>query len=360
MAAPRRPPYCGISRFQNCTVDASRRLGHHEWKLVTDDPGKLCTGSFVSLLSTDSFVDAALCLHNQLRLVRSACDHVLVYDDRALTAAAIGRLSTIFPPQNLIPLAMLVSRSQAQVARARQQNLTSRGRAFAGRLTREDGTSRGTFAAEAVKKLWLWALPPERFPLACILDLDVLVTANLDALLRSAQVLPPESSHDVAAVSALGCWQGANVFNSALVVFRPSLAKLEALLRRERSFERVGQACENAFTDQSLLNAEFRGGCADYRVPRPCDTVRWQRLPLSYNVNVQMVANVPEEAWDGAEVALIHFAGRYAKPWQPLPKLENIPAARHAALRREGISRERWRRACNATPDVRPMFRRRA
>ena len=32
-----------------------------------------------------------------------------------------------------------------------------------------------------------------------------------------------------------------------------------------------------------------------------------------------------------------------------LPSLANIPASRHAALRREGAVRERWRRACNAT-----------
>lgn len=138
-----------------------------------------------------------------------------------------------------------------------------------------------------------------------------------------------------------------------LLVFRPSLTRLEALLRRERTYERVGQACENAFTDQSVLNGEFRGGCGDYRVAAPCASVQWRRLPLSYNVNVQLLASAPAEAWSGAEVGLVHFAGAYAKPWRAMPSLANVPLERHAAMRRESHARDRWRSACNATAPTR-------
>ena len=123
--------------------------------------------------------------------------------------------------------------------------------------------------------------------------------------------------------------------------------RAEAVARRERSLERVGQACENSITDQSVLNGEFRGGCSDYRAG-PCATLAWRPLPLSYNVNVQMLANTPEDAWAGAQLAVVHFAGSYAKPWLTAPQTAPTPE-RRAALAREGQWRERWRRACKAS-----------
>ena len=116
--------------------------------------------------------------------------------------------------------------------------------------------------------------------------------------------------------------------------------------------ERVGQACENAFTDQSILNGEFRGGCRDYRQRAPCGDLAWWPLPLSYNVNVQMIASIPELHWRGAEIALVHFAGGYAKPWLPMPSRGSERKGYFAErLQRERHARQLWRRSCNASSD---------
>ena len=171
---------------------------------------------------------------------------------------ALSRLQQSFAANHLLPLSSLIERSAAQIARARQTVCTSRKCAKGGRLTNNSYRgSGGLLEVHSVKKIWLWALPSTRFPIACYLDLDVLITSNLDALIEGP------TSFELAAVQAVGCSSGLNVFNAALLVFRPSLSRLESLLRRERSYERVGQACENAITDQSVLNAEFRG-CRDY------------------------------------------------------------------------------------------------
>ena len=160
------------------------------------------------------------------------------------------------------------------------------------------------------------------------------------------------SKLNLAAVPALGCTSGHNVFNSAVLVFRPSLKGLEALLRRERSYANVGQACEvcalhqavaptspelhqdvtpppsgahqplpwqYSFTDQSILNAEHRGGCQRYDTRRVCHDVIWKRLPLSYNVNVQLFSSFSPTYWSLAEVAVVHYKGPYAKPWVQIP-----------------------------------------
>ena len=338
---PPLPPFCGHSRFANCTTASSSSTPvDAEWRLLKDS-GSGCLGSFVSLLTTDAYVEAALCLHTQLRLLKSTCPLVLVYDDAYLSAAALSRLQQSFAANHLLPLSSLIERSAAQIARARQTVCTSRKCAKGGRLTNNSyRASGGLLEVHSVKKIWLWALPSTRFPIACYLDLDVLITSNLDALIEGP------TSFELAAVQAVGCSSGLNVFNAALLVFRPSLSRLESLLRRERSYERVGQACENAITDQSVLNAEFRGGCRDYRSPAPCGSV-WRKLPLSYNLNVAVYTMMPEESWEGVELGLIHFAGHYAKPWKAMPNPENVASpVKKAAMYREGRVRERWRRAC--------------
>ena len=339
------PPYCG-ARFPNCSTTAVSD-GIEEWRLLPRDNNFNCAsgGSFTSLLLGDELVPAALCLRKQL-LKSSSCPLVLVYDVRSLSTVNEARIVTVFGSSNLIKLEDLLLRATPTIRRARLTALGVRGRKVAGRLTNDTfaaQTSSSRWEAQALKKLWLFALPEERFPLACFVDLDVLIQANLDPLLDPRLL---SGSHRIAAVSALGCPTGGNVFNSAVFVYRPSLATLGALLRRERSFERVGQACENSFTDQSLLNAEFRGGCASYSQPHKCGNLGWNRLSLSYNVNVQMIAALPEASWAGAGVAVIHFAGYYAKPWHALPK-RSADAFRQLVMERERKMRERWLAVCS-------------
>ena len=93
---PPLPPFCGHSRFQNCSVPhSSAATVDEEWRLLRGFNSG-CLGSFVSLLTTDAYVEAALCLHTQLRLLKSTCPLVLVYDDAYLSATALSRLQQSF------------------------------------------------------------------------------------------------------------------------------------------------------------------------------------------------------------------------------------------------------------------------
>jgi hypothetical protein len=349
---PPSHPFCG-RRFPNCTwpPSAAAAIDDDEWQLLP--PSTACAGSFVSLLTSEAYTSAALCLHAQFQRVHTRCPFTLVYDDAAIGESSSKRLALTFGTR-LLRLSELVASVGAIVRKAREQPLINkRARALAGRLTRPAaGNGPKSWGLQSLQKIWLWSLPPARYPLACFVDLDVLIRENLDALL-DPRVLDHEGvagteSFSLAAVSALGCRTGANVFNAALLVFRPSRTTLSALLRRDRSFERVGQACEVSLTDQSLLNAEYRGSCVPQRAGSTlCKGVRWRRLPLSYNVNAQQLANIPTRYWRGVNVALVHFAGGWSKPWDVLPA--SAPPERRAALRREGHVRDEWRHACNAT-----------
>ena len=369
---PHHPPYCG-DLFPNCTVPArvspSSGPPPFEWRLVPQRGatahGKCPSGgSFVSLISNDLFLDAALCLPKQLQQHGSTCPFALVYDADFVSRPALDSLKRAHV--RVLPLQSLIQRAEETIRRVQGMPLApknARARHLAGRLTSNTSFAklhRSSLTVAMLHKVWMWALPPSEFPMACFIDLDVLVRSNLDPLLDATTVFRrhhsgfgalttshTRASVSVAAVSALGCTHGANVFNSALFVFRPSMAQLEALLLRDRSFDRVGQACEVIFTDQSLMNAEFRGGCLNYgtRGHDACRDVEWARLPLSYNVNVQLYIALPEALKRGLDVAVIHFAGKYAKPWLPLAPL--APGANRSTERaRERRVRHEWQRLC--------------
>ena len=345
-----RQPYCG-ERFRNCSIshlgDPLQDL-QDEWKpLPEPEPKCRSGGSFVSFLSGDIFVPAAICLLRQLRRVNSACPVSLVVDAANVSPNNTRRVVREFGQGSVLRLDTLQTSpaALAAVARASKVPLGGRGKKVAGRLTNISLSSSSKWEIKALHKLWLFALPDSLFPLACFLDLDVLVLANIDGLLSERTL---GAGGGLAAVPALGCRHGANVFNSAVFVFRPSISTFESLLRRERTYDRVGQACENAFTDQSLLNAQFRGGCPAYNHPTPCRNLEWRRLPLNYNVNIQMWSSVPGAHWEGIKVAVIHFAGAYAKPWNQMP-LSSSKSTRYQSLERERVMRYRWRRDCSTS-----------
>jgi len=287
----------------------------------------------------------------------------------------------------MFKLEALINRAARVVAAARQ---AKRGLSLgdrAGRLTRGPGDralssnspgsggpeSATRFSDESLKKVWLWALPSERFPRVCYLDVDVLLRANIDVLLAPSLLsaplphqvkvpdeIPSPSSmplahgdaggahFEIAAVPAVGC--SVNVFNGGVLVFRPSLATLEALLIRERTYERLGLACEPGFTDQSLLNAHYRGGCSQYAQRSGiCTSSSWRRLPLSYNLHVAAASAASSTYWAHRPIGLVHFAGRRSKPWDALVAwraTNHLPPERAAALQREGQLRQQWRQAC--------------
>ena len=177
-------------------------------------------------------------------------------------------------------------------------------------LARPAGWARRTH-----QKLLLWALPGYRT--AAFLDVDLLVTRNIDALLHVA---------GFAAVSALP-YQTAQ-FNSGVFVFAPDLDEAAALLDLSRravfrlpkggaapssanaadgaasdggGWVKIAPAGERfALSDQSILNHHFRG--------------KWHRLPYGYNAGVKMITH-GAKMWARVDKAVVHYVGR-PKPWE--------------------------------------------
>ena len=103
-------------------------------------------GSFVALVSGETFATGATCLKRQLHRVGSVCPLVLVHGDRpgfALTPATQQRLEKSFGYSSLLPLTTLIGR-MAQFSNSTLVELSSA-------------------VAKHMLKLYLWALPRERF-----------------------------------------------------------------------------------------------------------------------------------------------------------------------------------------------------
>lgn len=197
--------------------------------------GMKCPGSFATIIAGEEYAALALCLHRQLRRQGSSCPLVVVYSDvdsgHRVSQRTLDRLAETVGPSNLIPLTKLVLRAQSHPSIAWPIGEQSE----AGTSGEQPGLRKWTNAAQwgagrlayGVHKYWLWALDAERFPRVAYLDVDVLVLRNLDTLLFQ------EFSHGLAAVTSAPFCQ-ARLFNSGVLVLKPSLATLVRLLLGHR------------------------------------------------------------------------------------------------------------------------------
>ena len=269
--------------------------------------GASCTcngGSHVSLVVRDALVPAALCMKAQLQRLGSVCPYVIVHD--LLSDPSLARLQHAFGSRHLFALADLKSAAEAS---SRNASISSSARLVTNASTSEtaaagheampdapapagghamssgrsdertSGGSTGrksTSSHEAgrrlyeadvynpVTKMFLYALPRTRFPVALSLDVDLLLLANPDRLLCSAWngsmaaepcFEPPIRYH--------AKWAG---FGTGYFLFRPDSngddmrhmmhVMANGLRIRPTKLPRV---CESIHTDQSKLNAALAG-----------------------------------------------------------------------------------------------------
>ena len=297
----------------------------------------------------------ALCLAHQLIRVKTSCPHLLFHDDRPtamLPKETLHRLtqvhSHVYAASWLWSQANLsaspLPEATATVVRARP--LTSQ----AGRRLFESGSQ--FIAGTLLLKLYLWALPPTLWQRIVYIDLDVLVQHNIDALLS----LPFEEPLAAVHTGAHGCAPpSSHPFNSGLLVIKPSMSTLRALLLRScvlssssrllptrgataladtlaaaesgmfapssywshvrskatcaKAFadgrhvhgHEIGRhkACEKSLLDQSLLNMHFRSN--------------YHRLSYTYNAPALWKRAPPVRV---ADIAVLHFNSE-PKPWSP-------------------------------------------
>ena len=205
--------------------------------------------AFVTLIANESYVSGALCLKRSLMRVRSACPIVLVVAD-PLPADAMAQLESEYDSSNIRRLSALrlsLDTYEQWVAHGPQDKLgVSAGRRLqhlqpAGSAKGKGGGElrntrqlhrAGGWAKRTHQKLLLFALGGYRR--MAFLDIDMLVTRNIDALLDS-QLIPAS----FAAVAALP--YSTSSFNSGVFVFEPSLATAAALddLSRRATFRPV-------------------------------------------------------------------------------------------------------------------------
>ena len=189
-------------------------------------PQAPCAGAvYATLLAgTDGYAKAALCLGRQLRVVGARCPLLVVFDDlsseNGLNASTYRSLALEMGGTDwLIPLSWLLKRSQGSTTLPSGLQL-KRGAA--------EGSSSGSFqhwTLHTHKKLYLWALPPTRFPKVAMIDSDVVLLSSPD------DALAVELTADKP-IAAVAC--GTGKFNSGFVVFKPSLQVLGALMTISR------------------------------------------------------------------------------------------------------------------------------
>ena len=72
---------------------------------VANTSAASCSGTFVTVLSNARYAGAAMCLHDQMQQVNSACPVLLVYNDKAQLPMA--QLENQFGRQHLLPVSLL-------------------------------------------------------------------------------------------------------------------------------------------------------------------------------------------------------------------------------------------------------------
>ena len=165
------------------------------------------TAAIVTMVSGNHLVPAALCMHKQLQMVASKYPYHIVYDDvvAKLPESSLAKLQDTFGPGGMVPISTLLPpRIKSSAAASSQSH---------GRRLYVSWHTELTHL-----KVWLWALPPERYPQALSIDLDMLVLSNFDHFLTTT--LPPHSLIGGKLCKTL--WG----FSTGIFLFRPSPAVL--------------------------------------------------------------------------------------------------------------------------------------
>ena len=297
----------GVMSSEGMNVSA---FANAHWRLTlpvdarpSSSTAPCAAGAFVSLISGPRYINAILCLAKSLARVASVCPYVVTHDDRpsmALAAVDVARMTDVLGPSNIVPITALFSRlphvdhlirlnfSQyesftAAVMRTIPTPTTVPAIRVPGRRL-YDGSTSGAELFATHLKLWIFALPYAR---VVALDLDMVVVQNIDFLMAY------DFPEHVAAVEAC-----AGFFNSGLMIIKPSLSDLEALLRISKHAMHLRRACEKKPGDQSILNWHFRHG-------------KWHKLPISLATIFKGKTN---ETWRRYDPAVLHFSSE-PKPW---------------------------------------------
>ncbi|KAJ3393279.1 hypothetical protein HDU84_002358 [Entophlyctis sp. JEL0112] len=249
---------------------------------------------FATLVTADSYVDAAVVLAHSLRRVGSRVPSiVLVPPQSDISRGNVSRLYRAFSRVIYVPLLR------------------------SGRAPSDDSNLALLARPEldiTYTKLHVFNLPYDR---VCFLDADTVVLRNVDSIFSYLD-------NDVvfAAAADVG-WP--DIFNSGVFVTRPSALMFETLCWD------ADPTPMDPGGDQGLLNSFFRSwsGGSNYLFPPiraspegapsrpdcPPESLKTARLPFVYNVTPSAVYSyLPAFNHFKDHIAIVHFAG-HSKPW---------------------------------------------
>ena len=181
--------------------------------IMTSQTASTCrrNSTYATLINSDSYVGAALCLRAQLRRVRSACPLLLLFDDRLgrMSAEAVETLRNAFGTEQMTSIATLASASSAWTHEQYPRH-TSR---------MQSGRRLYAEVSQTHAKVFVWALPFER---VVYLDLDVLLLANIDDVFE-VELTPRQH------LAATAC-PGSPYFVAGFMLLRPHASEVGPLL----------------------------------------------------------------------------------------------------------------------------------
>ena len=132
------------------------------------------------------------------------CRVIIVYDGRTVSNASQHKLQLAYGSEHVVSISSLAQRTSTKHGR----------RLF-------------TKVFTVIPKLWVWSLPPEKYPLVMHMDLDVLVHENIDDVFALKFDTP---------LTAVPCLirSGNALFNAGVILLRPSRSSHAALLKQAR------------------------------------------------------------------------------------------------------------------------------
>ena len=239
--------------------------------------------SYVTLLSTESYLPGVLALHEALRRVKSA-HGLLVCLSAGVPQRVVDRLKSAGLNTHLLPPDLLASSDMAQ-------------------SNRDAGAAHWTYTFD---KLHLFGLT--QYTKLVYIDSDMLVTANIDELF--------DQPHAAAVPAGMLFYPDWNRLNSGLMVIQPEAGlpqRIAATLAAARA--QAGERGVKGVGDQDLINAFY----ADWPSRQAL------HLDSGYNTFLEHLdAHVAEHGYHvpgdgngaGRPVKVIHFIGN-TKPWMP-------------------------------------------
>ena len=310
--------------------------------IIMSQPPACVGANYVTLLTGARYAAPAACLPHQLRRVGAlVCPVLLVYNDSD-PLLPLPLLEAAYGLNHMLPLSRLHTRVATYSASQRaneSQHATHGRRLFSGNEMKNTHL-----------KLWLWALI--EYERLVFLDIDIVILRNVSDLLTIQPSPMPDGQRGIAATTCKSKYEN-RYFNSGIVVFSPSLQVLGKLLDIERFTNypwngyipsqggkgsewidicaprddpgKADRMPEFALAQNSTFSTPFgrcrskHGGRSPHRMPKACEQKFTDQSILNHIYTSHTLLEHrfnDNNRYALGESHIVHFVGE-RKPWDP-------------------------------------------